>query len=73
MLLVEKVRRIPRIQRHGREAVPLLEWGARPLPHPSHLSLAGEPVAVCCDGYWVPVLESNVGTSQAEEERIRFG
>ena len=73
MLLVEKVGRIPRVQRHGLEAVPFPERGARPLPHASHLRLAGEPVAVCCDGHRVPLLESNVGTGQAEEERIRFG
>lgn len=56
MLLVEEVGRISRIQRHGGEAVPLPEDGARPFPHTPHLSLAGESVAIGRDGDRVPTL-----------------
>lgn len=70
MLLVEEVCRVPRVQRHGLEAGPLPERGARPLPHSAHLGLSGEPIAIGRDGHGVPTLESNVGTVEVEEEGV---
>lgn len=59
---------IERVQSHGLELFPLPERRTSPFPNTTHLALATKAVAVCRDGCGMPVLESNIGPIQVEEE-----
>jgi len=68
VLLVKEISRVPRIQRHGLEAIPRSQHRARPLPDSAHLGLPSQGVAASCHGYGVPVLETDIGVAEVDEE-----
>ena len=59
---------VRRVERHGFEAVGLFQYGAGPLPQPTHLAQASELSAVLCDRRGVPVLETHVRVRKVCEE-----
>ena len=68
MLPIKEVRRIRRIQPHRFKALMPLEHRFRPLPYSAQLPLSREFVAVCCHGDRVPVLETDIGALEVDEE-----
>ena len=68
MLGVEKVGRIPRVERHGLEAFVRCEWRAGPLPEPSRVALAPEAVPIASDRRRMPAFEADIMTLEADEE-----
>jgi hypothetical protein len=68
MLAVEKVSRVPGVQRHGLERLPALQHAAGPLPHAARVGLPREAAPVARDRHGVPMLEAYVGAVEVDEE-----
>lgn len=67
MLLVEKVRRVSRIQSHGLKAIPWPKCRASPLPDPTHIGLSSQSVTPACYGHRMPMLKSDVGGAEVDK------
>jgi hypothetical protein len=70
VLLVEEVGCLSRVERHRGETLPGAEDGTGPFPDASHVPLTGKGVTSSSDRRGVPVLESNIGSVQVDEELL---
>ena len=49
----------------------LFKRRASPFPNPAHFALTSDLVAVCGHGHGMPMLETNIGTLEIDEELLR--